>query len=253
VTFPILCDLDGVVWLDRVPIPGSVDAIARLRTAGHRVVFVTNNSVATIAEHVAALGRIGVDAEGDVLSSAAAAATLVNQGDRVLVAGGPGVRDAVRERGATIVESGDTAIDVVVVGLHLDFDYAGMRRAATAIRAGARFIGTNEDATFPTPDGPIPGGGAILAAIATAAGAAPEVAGKPHAAMAALAREHLGGDLSEAVMVGDRLDTDARFATTLGCRFALVYSGVTSPVMPLEPTPDLRAADLAGVADLLGA
>ncbi|MFM8264464.1 MAG: hypothetical protein ACKOAI_00115, partial [Acidimicrobiia bacterium] len=88
---PILCDLDGVVWLMHQPISGSVDAIARMRAAGHRVLFVTNNSSATLATQEAALAKIGVNAVGDVCTSAGAAALLLSPGERVLVAGGAGI------------------------------------------------------------------------------------------------------------------------------------------------------------------
>jgi 4-nitrophenyl phosphatase len=120
------------------------------------------------------------------------------------------------------------------------------------VRRGARLIGTNDDATYPTPNGPIPGGGSILAAVATGAGVTPVVAGKPYEPMADLVRAELGADLDGAVMVGDRPDTDGRFARTIGCRFGLVFSGVTRRSdLPVNPTPDLVAEDLAGLADLL--
>ena len=171
----VLCDLDGVVWLGGVPIPGSVAAIGRLRQAGFRVVFVTNSSSPTIAEHTAALAAIGVPAEGDVISSATAAAALVRPGERVLVAGGPGVVEAVAAAGATAIAGDDAAaveagVDAVVAGLHRTFDYERLRLATRAIRAGARFVATNRDPLFPTNEGPIPGGGSIVAAIATASG-----------------------------------------------------------------------------------
>jgi 4-nitrophenyl phosphatase len=147
------------------------------------------------------------------------------------------------------VTDGDA--DAVVVGFHRSFDYEGLRRAATAVRRGARLIGTNDDATYPTPDGPIPGGGAILAAVATGAGRTPTVAGKPYAPMATLVREVLGS-LDGAVMVGDRPDTDGRFAVTLGVPFALVLSGVTAAAdLPVEPAPAVVADDLARLADVL--
>lgn len=248
--FPVLCDLDGVVWLSHQPIPGSVDAIARLRAAGHRVLFITNNSYLVVEDQEAALEAIGVPAAGDVLTSAQAAAELVQPGDRVLVCGGPGIVQALEHRGATIVDAGPC--DVVVVGFHRSFDYEGMRIAATAVRLGARLVGTNDDATYPTPDGPIPGGGAILASIATAAGIAPEVAGKPHLAMASLTARTIGpAAVANAVMIGDRPETDGLFARALECRFALVWSGVTAPGTPVDPAPQLAAADLAAIADRL--
>jgi 4-nitrophenyl phosphatase len=249
-TFPILCDLDGVIWLSHQPIPGAADAVARFRAAGHRVVFVTNNSFSLLAEHEAALAAIGIPAEGDVLTSAMAAAQLVTPGERVMLAAGRGVREAFEARGIEIVEDGSA--DTVVVGLHRDFDYAGLTRASSAIRNGARFIGTNTDSTFPTAHGLVPGAGSLIAAVATAAGVEPIVAGKPHQPMAMLAHALLGEDLSAAVMVGDRLDTDGEFAGTLGCRFALVYTGVVRPGTVVEPRPAFVSADLAALADELG-
>ena len=113
-------------------------------------------------------------------------------------------------------------------------------------------MGTNDDATYPTPDGPIPGGGSILAAVQTAAGVTPQIAGKPHEPMAELVRSVIGPDAARAaVMVGDRPSTDGLFAMTLGCRYAHVESGVTIAGSTIEPTPDMVVADLSGVADVI--
>ncbi len=243
---PYALDLDGVVWLADVPIPGAAEAVARLRATGEALVFVTNNSSQPVGEVEAKLARQGVTATGDVVTSAMAAARLLQTGERVLVCGGPGVVEAVERAGAAVVRDGDA--DAVLVGFHRDFDYERLRIAATAIFRGARLLATNDDATYPTPEGPIPGGGAILASVVTATGAVPIVAGKPHAAMVALVRERLG---ATGVMVGDRPDTDGRFARALGFEFALVHTGVTDAATVVDPLPDVAAADLAGVVDLL--
>ena len=228
------------MWLAGTAIPGSVEAIARLRAAGRRVVFVTNSSAVTIGEHVAALDRIGVEATGDVVSSATAAAALLRAGERVLVCGGAGITEAVAAAGAVAVAGDDDAgvaegIDAVVVGLHREFDYHRLDLALRATRRGARLIATNRDPLFPTATGPIPGGGAIVAAVATAAGVEPLVAGKPHRAMALAVAAVVGGDLDDEsfgrrlLMVGDQISTDGEFARELGCRFALVRTGNTPP------------------------
>jgi 4-nitrophenyl phosphatase len=246
----VLCDLDGVVWLARAPIPGSVDAIAELRERGHRVLFVTNNSNPVLADNEQALQRMGVPARGDVLTSAQAAALLLQPGESAYVAGGPGIVEALGSRGVVVRDDGP--VDAVVVGFHREFDYDGLDRASSRVRAGARLIGTNDDATYPTADGPIPGGGSILAAVAFASGVTPVVAGKPYAPMASLVVEVLGASAAaDAVMVGDRPDTDGRFARAIGCRFALVYTGVTKPGASVDPLPDLAVDDLRAVVAAL--
>lgn len=249
----VLCDLDGVVWLDRAPIPGAPEAIARLRASGRRVLFVTNNSMSLVADQEAALAAIGVPATGDVVTSAQAAASLVGHDERVLVAGAAGVAEAVEARGATVVVDGPA--DAVVVGLHRDFDFGRLHAASAAIRAGARFVATNDDATFPTPDGLTPGAGALVAAIAVAAGATPTIAGKPYAPMASLVAARCGAGYAprRAIVVGDRPSTDGLFARTVGCRFAMVRSGVTpaGAAFDADVEPDLDVADLAAVADRL--
>ena len=242
-----ILDLDGVVWLAHDPIPGSVEAIAALRAAGERVCFVTNNSSQPVAEQEAKLATMGIPAEGEVLTSAMAAALLVQPGQTALVCGGPGVADALERRGVRVVREGEA--DAVVVGFHLDFDYERLKAAHAAVRDGARLIGTNDDPTYPTPDGEIPGGGAILAAVATAAGVEPVVAGKPNAPMAALVGELIGA--GPHVVVGDRPSTDGLFAVTLGAPFALVLSGVTGEAdLPVTPEADWVSTNLAAlVAD----
>ena len=247
-TTPILCDLDGVVWLMHQPIAGSVDAIKSLRVAGHRLLFVTNNSYSVVADQEKALTKIGIDAHKDVVTSSQAAGSLLRKGDRVLLGGGPGAVEAIENAGAILAgrsddhahadtqksakkadEQIDEQFDVVMVGYHATFDYRGLTRLSHAVRNGARLIATNDDATYPTPHGLIPGGGSILAAVAAASGVEPIIAGKPHQPMADLVRQVLGiDDLSQAWMVGDRPSTDGLFAQTVGCKFAQVLTGISS-------------------------
>ena len=251
----VLCDLDGVVWLAHQPIPGSVRAIASLRDAGIRVVFVTNNSFSTYEEQIAALGSIGIPAEGDVVTSAMSAATAMKSGWRVLVCGGRGLIEEVGRVTDRVVVAYNEPMaagnfDAVVVGFHREFNFQVLTDALTAVRGGAVLIGSNDDPTYPTPNGPIPGGGSILAAIEKASGVTPTVTGKPYAPMAKLVRE-LCGDVTsdEMVMVGDRSDTDGGFARTLGARFAMVLSGVMDTADGADA--DIVAADLSGVAEIL--
>jgi 4-nitrophenyl phosphatase len=236
-------DLDGVIWLGDEPIPGAAEAVRRLRRTGERIAFVTNNSYGRRADVAAKLTSYGIEPGDDVVTSAMAAARLVEPGERVLVCGGPGVVEEVEARGASVVDG--PGADVVIVGYNPSFDYDQMRAAATAVRAGARLIATNDDATYPTPDGLIPGAGSILASIVTASGAAPIVAGKPFGPMVELVKEQVG---SSGIVAGDRPDTDGRFARAMGFRFGLVLTGVTTKAdLPVDPTPDVTADDLAAL------
>jgi 4-nitrophenyl phosphatase len=252
-----LLDLDGVVWLAGRPIPGAASAIDRLHQAGERVLYFTNNSGPTVPEYLAQLRAVGGGASSvtaeDLLTSAQAAASLLSPGSSAAVVGGAGVHEALSARRVRVVappgHGGAGHPDAVVVGRTVDLSYDALAAAATAIRAGATFVATNTDATFPTPDGPVPGAGAIVAFLETASGCHAIVAGKPAAPAAQLVKERVG---DVAVVVGDRPDTDGLFARAIGARFALVLSGVTHPDdLPVVPVPDVVGADLAAVVDEL--
>ena len=244
-----ILDLDGVVWLAENVIPGVPEAVARLREAGHTILFLTNNSSPRVADLMEKFDGMGIDVEPDeIVTSAQAAATMLESGDTALVCAGPGVREALEARGVKTVDEGPA--DAVVVGFHKDFDYGRLNAAYQAVRGGARLIGTNDDTTYPTPDGPIPGGGALLASVAAAAGVEPEVAGKPYQPMADAVRERIGGATDDGVVVGDRPDTDGLIAKRLKLPFALVFTGVTSEDdLPVDPEPAMTAPDLQTLVD----
>jgi HAD superfamily hydrolase (TIGR01450 family) len=237
-------DLDGVIWLTGQPIPGVDHAVASLRAAGVRVLFATNNSAPTRAELHSRLGNCGIAADDvDLLSSADVAAAMLPEGSHALVLADDGVREALSARGVHLVDHGPA--DAVVVGWTRGFTFDAVAEAARTVRAGARLIGTNEDPSHPTPDGLLPGAGALLAAVATAAEATPEVAGKPHPPTAD-AIGAMADDLR--LMVGDRPSTDGALAAQLGLPFALVLSGVTSAGdIPDDPLPDVVTDDLAAL------
>jgi 4-nitrophenyl phosphatase len=250
------------------PIAGSVNAIESLRNAGHRVLFVTNNSFSVVADQEKALAKIGIDAHNDVVTSSQAAGALLRKGERVLLGGGPGAVEAIKNAGAILAGRSDDHIqgdsdaqqinnesdqefDVVMVGFHATFDYRGLTRLSNAVRNGARLIATNDDATYPTPHGLIPGGGSILAAVAAASGVEPIIAGKPRKPMADLVRQVLGiNDLSDAWMVGDRPSTDGLFAQTVGCKFAQVLTGISSLNDVNDDASDVVNGDTHVFADL---
>lgn len=244
-----IVDLDGVIWLAGKPIGDAAGAVATLRAHGARVVFATNNSAPTTDELLARLARIGVEASpDDLVSSAKAAASLLEPGQSVKVLAEGGVLEALDGRGVTAVNGGP--VDAAIVGWCREFDFDSLAATATAARGSGRLIGTNEDPTHPTPTGLVPGSGALLAAVATASGVTPEVAGKPHRPMAELMLRTFAfeeGDPS-VVMIGDQPRTDGRLAERLRIRFGLVDSGVTpAGVDHFDAPVATRAPDFAAL------
>jgi len=252
--FVVCCDLDGVIWRGEQIIDGAAGGVAELRNAGLRVVFLTNNSSGRVRDYVARLAGAGIAARPDeVGSSAQAAVALIASslpaGARVLPCAGAGVVEALEAANFEVVERAPA--DAVVVGWHSTFDFERLRLAADAVRSGARYIATNLDPTYPGAAGLLPGAGSIAAAVSTASGRAPEVAGKPHAPTVELVRSRFA---TRGVMVGDRPSTDGALAAALEWPFALVLSGVAGapgeePVP--EPAPPFVAANLGDLAPQL--
>ncbi len=247
----VICDLDGVIYRGRSALPGSAEALGRLRRAGVRVLFATNNSTRSPAHTALKIRDVtGIDVEPeDIFTSAEACARILGGEDSpVLVVGESGIVDAVEGRGLETTRDPQLARSVVV-GLYRDVRYEDIGNAADAIRAGARFIATNTDDTYPTADGVKPGAGAMVAAIAVVAGRQPEVCGKPHAPMRELIRSR--GVTDDAWVIGDRVDTDIALAESEpGWRSILVLSGVTRPDEP-SGGADHVVADFAAAVDVV--
>ena len=244
----MLLDIDGVVRRGVDPIPGAGDAVAAIAARGCAFGFVTNNSSTTPAETADKLAAVGVTVSPEqIVTSALVAADMLAPGTRCLIIGMTGLRGALAQRGCLSVEDPAEA-DAVVVGFDRDIVWDDLRRATMALRRGARFLATNDDATFPSPEGLWPGNGAIVAALERSSARTAEVAGKPHPPLLLAAARRFGG--GRVLFVGDRHDTDILGAATLGWDSALVLTGVTTPaeVAALQPPPTYV---LQSVADLL--
>jgi glycerol 3-phosphatase-2 len=252
----VVLDLDGVVYLGDEVIAAAPGALDRVRALGVKVAFVTNNSYRPPGLVTGKLNRLGIKAaEGEVLTSAQAAVRLLDghgglDGRKVIVVGGPGLRQALEAAGAQVVDgSAWREAEVVAVGFDPDLTYARVRDATLAIRAGARFVGSNPDTTLPTPEGLWPGAGATLALLQASTGVRPEVAGKPERALLEEAAAAIGP--GPYLMVGDRADTDLDGAHRLGWSTALVLSGVTrlADLPGLATAPDQLLVDLGGLLE----
>lgn len=231
------------------PIPGAIDKVLELRTDGIDVVFCTNNSRSTVPQYVAKLTALGLPIEADsIVTSAVVTGEVLSRrgGRRAMVIGGDGLTAAVTEAGYEIVPPPDRDVDVVVVGWDLDFDFSKLRRAVQAITGGAAFVASNDDKTFPAPDGVWPGTGALVASIETATGVSAEVMGKPHEPMMDAVARRMDGR-NRIAIVGDRPDTDLAGGRARGWTTILVLSGVTteSEARSLDPAPDVILGSLA--------
>lgn len=247
----LICDLDGVLYRGNQVVEGVPEALKRLAAAGIDPLFVTNNSSRTpenVAAKIETVTGYRTDPERVVTSTMAAISMLDPSSDLpVLVVGEEGITALLERAGHPIT---DTARDArtVMVGVTPNLSYRSIAAAADAVRDGARFIATNLDPTFPIPNGFLPGAGAVVAAIATAGGRAPEVAGKPEAAMRKLVREIMPGP---AWVVGDRLDSDiAMAAAESDWRSILVLTGATGADQPTDPA-DHVVADFGAAVDLI--
>ena len=218
----LVFDLDGCVWTGEVLTPGAAEVLALIRRQGKGLCFLTNNSRARARTMQVKLERLGVAAkEAEVLTPLEILGEVVAQRwgpSRVLAIGGP-------ELAAVLVEAGHSLVPVdayrdatvVVVGNDFDFSYERLTAAARAVDAGAVFVTPNIDPRLPMEDGQfLPGCGAIVEAVASAAGARPIVIGKPEPPLFELALQRMGLTVDEAAMVGDSIDSDVRGARRVG-------------------------------------
>jgi HAD superfamily hydrolase (TIGR01450 family) len=251
-----LLDLDGVVYAGAAAIEHAVDSLDAARAAGMRLAYVTNNASRpprVVAEHLTELGVPA--APEDVINSAQAAARLVAEkvpaGAKVLVVGGPGLVEALAERGLVAVESLADGPAAVVQGFDPSVGWERLAEAAYAVAAGLPWVASNTDMSIPTGRGVAPGNGTLVAAVRAATGAEPEVAGKP---LPPMHRETvLRTGAKRPLVVGDRLDTDIEGAFNGGVDSLLVFTGVSTPAQLLGAEPRYRptylAADLRGLLE----
>lgn len=244
-----ILDLDGVVYVGDTAVDGVAQVLATARQRDITIAYVTNNASRTPEAIATALTGLGVQAEPDeVVTSAQAAARAVADrvppGSPVLVIGGEGLRNAVRQLGLEPVDSSDADPVAVVQGFGPDVGWHQLTEGAVAIRQGAIWVASNTDLTLPTARGPAPGSGAFVNALAAAVGTRPAVvAGKPHRPLFDETIRRTGS--RRPLVVGDRLDTDIEGAANFGADSLLVMTGVTDVPTLLNASPAQRPSYVA--------
>ncbi len=243
-----LLDIDGVLVRGGVPIPGAQEALTQLRNTG-KVLLLTNNSTKSRVGSAARLRECGIFVEpSEIFPSSYVAAQFLRRFGcvRYWYIGEAGIREEMEAAGHVLV--GPEAAEWLVVGMDRGLTYEKLAQALRALLRGARLLATNEDKTFPTPEGLVPGAGAVVGAL-RGMGFSPQfVVGKPSAIAFEVALTVLGVQAKEVLMIGDRLETDIGGAARLGMDTALVLSGVTgaeelrgAPVRPTYVARDLSA------------
>ncbi len=252
----VVLDVDGTLVRGGEPIPGAVAAVDRLRERGLDVLLLSNNPTRSPADYADWLGDLGFAVgPDDVVTSGSLTADYVaaeHPDAATFLVGEPGLREMLAARGVPLVEDPDDAA-VVVVSVDREFTYDRLRAALWALD-GAAFVATDPDRTIPAADRPVPGSGAIVAAVAEAADRDPDaMLGKPGRTAAEAVESRVSGRGAEILIVGDRLDTDLALGERAGMTTALALSGIATraDADASDVSPDHVVDSIADVESLL--
>jgi HAD superfamily hydrolase (TIGR01450 family) len=248
----VLTDLDGVVYQGHDAIPHAVEALNAARQSV-RVGYITNNASRTdeqVAEHLRELG-LAAEADDVVTSPQAAVRLLADQvpeGSVILVVGGEGLVDEVQKAGFVVTRSADDEPAAVIQGFAPDVGWKHLAEASFALSAEKHpdrpWIATNTDWSIPVARGIAPGNGTLVAAVHSAIGRLPLVAGKPEAPIFETAVSRFGA--SKPLFIGDRLDTDILGANRAGIPSVLVLTGIDRGKQVISANADSRPRYILG-------
>ena len=245
-----LIDLDGVLVNGHSAVPGAAEFIQRLIKGGHQYLILTNNSRFTPEDLVHRMHLAGIKVNTQhVYNSAMATAAFVQKhqpGGSAYVVGDTGLYQALTDVGYTLT---DYNPNYVILGETKSYPYDKIIQATRLIWAGTPFIATNPDPSGPDERGLVPACGAVAALIEKATGFAPYFVGKPNPFMMRAALRYLSEHSENAVMVGDRMDTDIKMGLESGLETVLVLTGVTKPEM-IAAFPYRPGRVVNSVADL---
>ena len=224
-----ISDMDGVIYHGNCILPGVKEFVAWLYKEDKPFLFLTNSSERSPLELRQKLSRMGLDVdESHFYTSALATAKFLAEqapGCSAYVIGAPGLVNALYDAGITM---NDVNPDYVVVGETDSYNYNMIIKAVQLINKGARLVGTNPDMTGPSEMGIIPACQALVAPISLATGKTPYFVGKPNPLMMRTGLKMLNVHSADAVMIGDRMDTDIVAGMESGLMTALVLSGVST-------------------------
>lgn len=229
-TKAFLLDLDGTVYLDETPIGDAIGTLARMREAGKRLVYLTNNSSRTEEEYRTKLRRIGLWNERDVVYTSGMAAIdyLARNygGAKVYLLGTDALKEEFSRAGVVLTEE---TPDICMLAYDTTLTFEKIRKFDFFLRRGARYFATHPDDVCPTKDGSMPDVGSFIAMFEKSSGRLPDrVIGKPFTDMGDGLCNLLNVCKAEMCMIGDRMHTDIRFGNANGMKTVLVLSGETT-------------------------
>jgi 4-nitrophenyl phosphatase len=232
----VLLDGDGVLWKSNDPIPGINPFFDFLKEQGIRWALLTNNNTRTAQNYIDKLNAFGIPADkGSVFTSSTVTADYLlrryGAGTKLHVVGMEGLTHTLLEAGFQITHGEDrpeNGVVAVVAGMDQEINHEKIKIAMRLILEGADFVATNTDGAYPTPEGFSPGTGMVIGALQFTSGVTPYIAGKPYPAIFQTALKALNAEVGEALMVGDKLETDILGANQMGMHTAAVLTGVTS-------------------------
>ncbi len=252
----VFLDLDGTIYKGKSVIPGAVEALEKLREKGIRLFFISNAATQSRIGVVERLAAMDIhSAKEEIYNSSYATAMYLREnfpGRTVFCLGEEGMKEEFREHRIKMAE--DESADIVVVSLDRTVNYQKITACYRAIRNGALFIATNDDADFPVEDGYLPGAGAMVAAVERCTGKKPFIVGKPNTYFAKLILEENKLKKNEVITIGDRLETDIRFARNAGIKSILVFTGISQreDIEKSRDKPDYVLKSIKELPGLIG-
>ncbi len=250
-----LLDMDGTIYLDSTPIGDMINTLDKLRKAGKKIVYFTNNSSKTVSEYQNKLNNIGFWREGDEVYSSGTSAIWYlrkhHKNKRVYLLGTDELIKSFKDSGVII---DDKNPEIALLAYDTTIDFSKIKLFNEFLVKGATYIATHPDMVCPSKDISMPDVGSFIKMFEGSSGRLPEVIiGKPYGFMGEILEENFAIDRDKITMVGDRIYTDIKFGINCGFNSILVLSGETTKEIykqsGVEPT--LVLDSLNDVAELL--
>jgi len=246
-----IIDMDGVIYHGNLLLPGVTEFLAWLENSGKKYLFLTNSPERTPKELHEKLKRLGINVGEDhfYTSALATASFLANQkpNGSAYIIGDAGLIHAMYSVGYTV---NNVNPDYVVVGDTHGYNFEKIELAVNLVLRGAKLIGTNPDVSGPVETGITPSTKALIAPIEIASGKTAYYVGKPNPLMMRIALRRLGVKREDAIVIGDRMDTDVLCGLESEIDTLLVLSGI-SDRNSIDQFPYIPRYILSGVKDLV--